>query len=87
MPKNSSVEILKRWKEMDRKLSRPPGLNVPKFAKRWNVSTRTVERDRLAFKALGKEMSFTRAPGTDGKYLWGYDHDVECLFVENMPAR
>lgn len=53
MPKNTTADILRRWREMDLLLWRWE-LHIPKFAKKWGVSEKTVYRDIAAFKALGQ---------------------------------
>jgi hypothetical protein len=55
MPKNSSADILRRWQAMDAMLTRGR-LFVASFARKWNVSMRTVKRDLNAFEELGQRV-------------------------------
>jgi hypothetical protein len=53
MAKNSSLTILRRWQDMDFELFYRT-LSVGRFAKKHRVSTKTVHRDLVAFRALGQ---------------------------------
>ncbi len=58
MPKNSSVQVLKRWIAMDRALGDSGlgrGLVIPLFAKQQGVSPRTVRRDLKAFQDVRRK--------------------------------
>ena len=80
---NSALKILNRWREMDRELGSPVGLNVNEFAKRWKVSARTIHRDLAAFREMGQRMNVER--GSDREYRWFSEGD--WLFVANVPSR
>jgi hypothetical protein len=41
---------------LDAALASPEGLHVPTFAKAWGVSIRTVDRDIVTFRDLGREI-------------------------------
>ena len=66
MPKNSNVEVLRRWRDMDAWLAgrlvgkaggrTRRGLSLRYFARKWGVSARTVVRDLIAFQSLGQEL-------------------------------
>jgi hypothetical protein len=56
MPKNPTTEILRRWRDMDLQLRSSYGLVIPRFARQWKVSEKTVRRDLAAFKELGLEL-------------------------------
>jgi hypothetical protein len=57
MPKNSGLEMLRRWQALDAELAGKFGLNVPDFAQRWNVCEKTVRCDLELFRQLGQKMS------------------------------
>ncbi len=77
---------------MDAELAQPIGLyglNVPGFARQWEVSTKTVHRDLAAFKQLGQRM--VHKPTDDGSEVrdvcWHYEPGVEPLFLCNLSER
>jgi hypothetical protein len=87
MPKNSSVEVLRRWRAMDAALAIDDarlGLHVPTFAREWNVNERTVRRDLAAFRDLGQEMICNDLGEEEGRRCWWYARGVLPLFVENL---
>jgi hypothetical protein len=83
MPKNSSSDILKRWKAMDAALGSLKGLSVAGFARQWKVSTKTVRRDLEAFREIGQRVIWER--DDVGRCCWSYEGGVEWLFVSNVP--
>jgi hypothetical protein len=86
MAKNPSIDVLKRWRDMDNLLS-GPGLHIPSFALKWKVTVETVYRDKKAFRALGQRMEYPQraTPGRPWRYRWYYERGVKCLFVSNLP--
>lgn len=82
MPKNSSVTILKRWLEMDALLGNY-GLSVSSFARRWNVSEKTIRRDIAAFRAIGQRIVCRRADDEVDIYRHFYERGVKPLFYDN----
>jgi hypothetical protein len=57
MPKNSNLEIVKRWQKLDAALlfrGYWRGMNIPRIAEELGVSAETVERDLKAFEELGQ---------------------------------
>jgi hypothetical protein len=83
MPKNSAIDVLRRWRAMDRDLSHG-GLHVPRFARRWKVSDRTVRRDLEDFHALGQATYLGKRDedGRDTYYHW-YRDGTRPLFTSN----
>ena len=81
-----TLEILERWIEMDYHLSFGSGLNVPHFAKEWDVDEKTVRRDLKAFEHLGKKVK-CRKPLCAKITIWKYTGVLDPLFVENLPRR
>jgi hypothetical protein len=83
---NSTLNVLKRWVAMDAALNER-GLNVPRFARKWKVSTRTVRRDLKAFKQLGQGMRCVHPRSEEVRdYLWKYEVETDPLFVCNVPG-
>ena len=71
---------------MDRCLGQREGLDVPWFAKKFKVSTKTVKRDLKAFEdIIGREMGyfFVEHKGRDYK-MWRYPQGTRCIFASNM---
>jgi hypothetical protein len=61
------------------------GINVPEFAKRWKVSTRTIHRDLQAFRDLGQKIGIWD-PGfsvPDRRVFWHYI-GTRPLFVRTL---
>jgi len=79
MPKNSSLTILKRWQAMDHALLQE-GLNVPNFARKWKVCTKTVYRDLAAFRALGRRTKRTYL-GEFRECWWAYASGINGVFT------
>jgi hypothetical protein len=92
MAKNPATEILSRWQALDAALTgyfvkdiESPGLNVPDFARRWKVSTKTIYRDLKAFRYMGQRIILSRGHGFKGMpYTWEYASGVGPLFVETL---
>jgi DeoR-like helix-turn-helix domain len=82
MPKNYSIEIMRRWRAMDLALGCRDGLRISTFAKRWNVSTKTVRRDLDWFAELGQRI--VRHPFEDRPRVLIYGPEVEWLFTSNL---
>jgi hypothetical protein len=82
----STIQILKRWIEMDYELIRGHGmgLRVASFAKRHNVDSRTVRRDLKVFARLGRVAKPKQSwkPLTK-RWTWLYARGVKPLFFEN----
>src|SRR4051794_21355648 len=83
MPKNSSIDILKRWQAMDAALAGHEWFTVRRFAKKWGVSDRTVFRDLDAFRAMGQAIKCI-PPASGSELLYDYrqryEPGVRCLF-------
>lgn len=80
MPKNSSLDVLRRWREMDEHLARGR-LFVASFARRWKVSPKTVRRDLAAFQEIGQRM----AKGFEqelSEFYWAHESGVKRLFTK-----
>jgi hypothetical protein len=85
MPKNSSTEVLRRWRDLDASL-RYGGILIPSFARRWHVSTKTIRRDLDAFRALGQRIKGTHDREIS-EYYWSYEPGVVPLFTCNLDYR
>jgi hypothetical protein len=84
MPKNSLVEILRRWQAMDAALFSYDGLNIARFARRWKVNIKTVRRDLEAFREVGQRTVCER--DEPGRYCWHYEGGVSPLFNPDWEA-
>lgn len=86
MPKNSSIDVLKRWMALDGLLTgrgeHTARLKAGPFAKKWGVSEKTVRRDLLAFKEMGQEIRQCQFEG-DRAPRWYYPNGVQPLFSKN----
>jgi hypothetical protein len=82
MPKNSSLDVLRRWQAMDHEL-RSGKLFVAPFARRRKVSLKTVRRDLAVFRGLGQRMD-RKYEREISEFYWEYQPGVECLFVGNL---
>jgi hypothetical protein len=85
----SALSVLKRWQAMDAELLPGRwGLHVERFARRWQVSTKTVRRDLAAFRELGQRMHLVytgqETEGEVREYVWRYGKGVKPLFVRNL---
>jgi hypothetical protein len=90
MPKNSSVEVLRRWRSLDRALCGGPygfeyGVEVSRFARQCRVSVKTVRRDLDAFRALGQEVRHLAMPGNEHYHC--YAPGTRPLFACNLRPR
>jgi hypothetical protein len=102
---STTLATLRRWRAMDRRLAGLRmvngvaktggwGLNVPRFAKAWRVSDRTIKRDLAAFGKLGQRMRYSllyrRADGPFvpqvRAYVWRYAAGQEPLFCSTAKA-
>jgi hypothetical protein len=95
MPKHSSTDVLKRWRELDWELARGK-LVVARFAEKWGVNPATVRRDLKAFKAMKQRILQARDEKPELKrgeiarerwLVYGYDDGQECLFVINVSSQ
>ncbi len=82
---NATIDVLKRWRALDRDLGSYEGMHLPSFARRWKVSQRTIRRDLGAFAALGHAVVHER--DEDNRTVWRYDFGVEMLFTSNISPR
>lgn len=95
MPKNRSVEILKRWMDLDLLLAHGDatgeGVILSKFAKDHGVSKKTVRRDIEAFAELGYQAACMVTDGGEDHhgnpvdvYRWAYLRGVDPMFANTV---
>lgn len=84
MPKNSTADILRRWRAMDLLLWKGQ-LVVPTFAKKYGVSLKTVRRDLDGFEELGQKIREQVDPEGGRAWIWVYEEGTEPLFRHPKP--
>lgn len=86
MPKNSSIQVLRRWQELDAALTRG-WLNLRRSAERLGTNERTLKRDIAAFRAMGQTIESARSEpwGEIREYVKRYAPGTKPLFVANLP--
>lgn len=83
--RQSAVEILRRWMALDKQLNQRgcgDGVHPATFAKVWNVTPKTINRDLAAFKELGCEIGHFMSPDEPNK--WHYVPRTLPLFTKNI---
>ena len=82
MPKNSTTDVLRRWRALDERLA-GFGLLTPTFAREWKVSERTIRRDLDAFRELD-QVIVSEWDGEISEHRWLYGKGVVPLFVSTL---
>ena len=78
-----AAACLRRWRALDAGLSDDfEGVSIRQFARRWNISTRTVHRDLRVFRQLGQEIVCER--DYLGTHRWTYGPYTKPLFVASI---
>src|SRR4051794_29870622 len=96
----TSISILQRWIALDAALAcRRHGLDLDRFARRFQVSEKTVRRDLKVFQALGQRLMVQAwedldKPRRDKEgcvtetasaiYIWTYLDSTKPLFSANV---
>jgi hypothetical protein len=85
MPKNSSIDVLRRWMDLDLLLDEGDypfsGLYIASFAEKWGVSVKTVRRDLDDFKEMGQKMRHFYE-WDSRRWLWCYLPQTRPLFTK-----
>jgi hypothetical protein len=86
--KTSSVNVLRRWIDLDAALRGfyGDGWDLRDFAEEHGVDRRTVVRDLAAFESLGQSVECFVDPVTRVR-VWGYPVDQPPLFAVNLDRR
>jgi hypothetical protein len=87
MPKNSSLDVLKRLQALDKALLTGV-VFVKKFAQKWDVTTRQVRYDLGTLRDLGQLIVpfVYHEEGEDRIQAWQYAPDQRPLFLESRLA-
>jgi hypothetical protein len=88
VPKNTALDILKRWQALDAALA-GEGLHVAAFARGAGVSPKTVYRDLEVFRELGQDIYHQVRSGAGAAFaweatLWHYARGTRPLFTANL---